>query len=156
METEQVCHPMGLNRKPPPRKLGTKANPLPMANTTNNSPIAEISTSPPHSMAFLVALARVARGEIGFLIASLSQSSGKLTLRNTKRASIESSRGALLLVTVWSIFICTIVGWNHHAIDSGLTCPISTSYSNYDGLFSKPSHFPSLLCYRPVLRLITF
>lgn len=57
-------------------------------------------SSAPHSVALLVAFAMVARGEIGFLIASLSQSSGTLTPANEQ----------IFLTIVWAVTICTVVG----------------------------------------------
>jgi hypothetical protein len=80
------------------------------AYTPDSAPSAELSTGPPHSMALLVGLAMVARGEIGFLIASLSQSSGTLTLRRKNNIENESSGEELFLVIVWAVVICTIVG----------------------------------------------
>lgn len=76
----------------------------------------------PHAEALLVGFAMVARGEIGFLIASLSQSSGTLMLKqrsgsarvNFRRvagtATGEKSTEELFLVIVWSVVLCTIVG----------------------------------------------
>jgi hypothetical protein len=51
-------------------------------------------------MALLVGLAMVARGEIGFLIASLSQSSGTLTLKHRDETSTKSSGEEIFLVIV--------------------------------------------------------
>ncbi|CCD46422.1 hypothetical protein BofuT4_P040330.1 [Botrytis cinerea T4] len=67
------------------------------------------STHPPHIEALLVGFAMVARGEIGFLIASLSQSSGTLLLKNQQNTAIVSGE-AVFLVIVWAVVICTIVG----------------------------------------------
>ncbi|KAG0651460.1 hypothetical protein D0Z07_2055 [Hyphodiscus hymeniophilus] len=87
------------------------ASALPPGNLTPNaSPDAELSPGPPHSMALLAGMAMVARGEIGFLIASLSQSSGVLALRYKENMTIESSGEELFLVIVWAVGICTIVG----------------------------------------------
>ena len=74
------------------------------------TPNAELSTDPPHSMALLVGLAMIARGEIGFLIASLSQSSGTLTLRRMDSMMTESAGQEIFLVIVWAVVMCTIVG----------------------------------------------
>lgn len=58
----------------------------------------------------MVAFAMVARGEIGFLIASLSQSSGTLTLQQNG-VTVESSTGEdVFLVIVWAVMLCTIIG----------------------------------------------
>jgi hypothetical protein len=114
--------------KKPLRKWRTKKNPtLPgsqnpgpqnirlntLATTNSNpesAPDAELSTGPPHSMALLAGLAMVARGEIGFLIASLSQSSGTLTFGRRNPLGIPSSGEEIFLVIVWAVVICTIVG----------------------------------------------
>jgi len=64
----------------------------------------------PHSAAMLMAFAMVARGEIGFLIASLSQSSETLTLKANGQTGTESSGEAVFLVIVWAVVLCTIIG----------------------------------------------
>jgi Kef-type K+ transport system membrane component KefB len=64
----------------------------------------------PHSQAIMVASAMVARGEIGFLIASLSQSSGTLALQQNG-VTVDSSTGEdVFLVIVWAVVLCTIIG----------------------------------------------
>ena len=64
----------------------------------------------PHSQAIMVAFAMVARGEIGFLIASLSRSSGTLTLVQNG-VTVDSSTGEdVFLVIVWAVMLCTIIG----------------------------------------------
>ncbi|CAD6441978.1 7c53ff06-ac29-4083-8b7a-a50b6ff5a787 [Sclerotinia trifoliorum] len=67
------------------------------------------TTRPPHSEALLVGFSMVARGEIGFLIASLSQSSGTLLLKNRNNTTVASGE-AVFLVIVWAVMICTIAG----------------------------------------------
>jgi Kef-type K+ transport system membrane component KefB len=70
----------------------------------------ENARSAPHSQAIMIAFAMVARGEIGFLIASLSQSSGTLTLQQNG-VTVESSTGEdVFLVIVWAVMLCTIIG----------------------------------------------
>lgn len=100
-------------RKKPsqPDSVQMTANPLPRGNSnSDHSPNAELSTGPPHSMALLVGLAMIARGEIGFLIASLSQSSGTLTLRRKDSLTTESSGEEIFLIIVWAVVVCTVVG----------------------------------------------
>ncbi|KAE8450635.1 hypothetical protein EG329_005979 [Mollisiaceae sp. DMI_Dod_QoI] len=63
----------------------------------------------PHSEAMLVGFAMIARGEIGFLIASLSQSSGTLALKNSS-SNQSRSEESVFLVIIWAVVICTIVG----------------------------------------------
>ncbi|KAJ8066291.1 hypothetical protein OCU04_005371 [Sclerotinia nivalis] len=67
------------------------------------------TTRPPHFEALLVGFAMVARGEIAFLIASLSQSSGTLLLKNRNNTTVASGE-AVFLVIVWAVVICTIAG----------------------------------------------
>lgn len=68
----------------------------------------------PHMEALLIGFAMIARGEIGFLIASLSQSSGTLSLRSIEGSSSSESSGeaqeAIFLVIVWAVVLCTIFG----------------------------------------------
>jgi Kef-type K+ transport system membrane component KefB len=65
---------------------------------------------PPHAQAVLVSFAMVARGEIGFLIASLSQSSGTLSLRQQDGAAHKQVNEDIFLVIVWAVTLCTIIG----------------------------------------------
>lgn len=67
------------------------------------------TTSAPHMEALLVGFAMIARGEIGFLIASLSQSSGTLLLKNRSNTAVASGE-AVFLVIIWAVVICTIAG----------------------------------------------
>lgn len=64
----------------------------------------------PHTQALLVASAMIARGEIGFLIASLSLSSGTLALSHVNIAAEELPQEDVFLVIVWAVVLCTIVG----------------------------------------------
>jgi Kef-type K+ transport system membrane component KefB len=95
-----------ITRKPsPPRRTAsttTRADPQPTQQTT--------SKRPPHAIALLVGFAMISRGEIGFLIASLSQSSGTLTLRQRNGVGSSSSGEEIFLVIVWAVVICTIAG----------------------------------------------
>lgn len=70
----------------------------------------------PHSSALLVGFAMVARGEIGFLIASLSQSSGTLTLKVRTQPTFESSGEAVFLVIIWAVVLCTLIGKSCHIL----------------------------------------
>jgi len=65
---------------------------------------------PPHAIASLVGFSMIARGEIGFLIASLSQSSGTLVLKNPDGADVRGSGEEIFLVIVWAVVSCTIAG----------------------------------------------
>lgn len=81
---------------------------LPLRSAVDND--QDLSTQepnkPPHEDAMLVGFAMIARGEIGFLIASLSQSSGTLTFENTSGDGGES----IFLIIIWAVVICTILG----------------------------------------------
>ena len=93
-------------RKPsPPRQTAP--------TTTTSNPRVDpqpMSKKPPHAIALLVGFAMISRGEIGFLIASLSQSSGTLTLRQRNGSGTTSSGEEIFLVIVWAVVICTIAG----------------------------------------------
>ena len=71
-------------------------------------PRSKLSPVLPYPIAWLVGLAMVARGEIGFLIASLSQSSGTLTLKNADDTIIESSREQINCLSLSRPVICTL------------------------------------------------
>ena len=66
----------------------------------------------PHFPAAIISLAMVARGEIGFLIASLSFSAGTLTLQSTPgtRSDNVTSNQDLFLVITWAVVLCTLLG----------------------------------------------
>ena len=66
----------------------------------------------PHIPALIISMAMVARGEIGFLIASSSSSLGTLTLQKVGSTVTSSAAGdqEVLLVIIWSIVVCTIIG----------------------------------------------
>ena len=66
----------------------------------------------PHIPAAIIALAMVARGEIGFLIASLSSSAGTLTVRSaasTNPDTAATSQGVFLVI-IWAVVLCTLLG----------------------------------------------
>ena len=79
---------------------------VPQPQVPNERTIAK----PPHSIALLVGFAMIARGEIGFLIGSLSQSSGTLTLQLPDRSDDSVSGEEIFLVVVWAVVLCTITG----------------------------------------------
>lgn len=69
-----------------------------------------LQSGPPHTVALLMGFAMIARGEIGFLIASLSQSSGTLTLRSRDGRDVTTSNDDIFLVILWAVVLCTITG----------------------------------------------
>ncbi len=64
----------------------------------------------PHRQALIVACAMVARGEIGYLIASLSQSSGTLELQARGARGDKVQNEDIFLVIIWAVTLCTIGG----------------------------------------------
>ena len=109
-----------LRRPKARRAKDNRTRPTP--NISSNIPIQPISAplsqaqdraalkKLPHSIALLVGFAMVARGEIGFLIASLSQSSGTLTYRLPNKLDDASSNEDIFLVVSWAVILCTITG----------------------------------------------
>jgi Kef-type K+ transport system membrane component KefB len=94
-------------------KWFTIRNPSPPRQTATPNPRVDpqsTSKKPPHAIALLVGFAMISRGEIGFLIASLSQSSGTLTLRQRNGSGTISSGEEIFLIIVWAVVICTIAG----------------------------------------------
>lgn len=75
-------------------------------SSTNNQERA------PHIAAAIISLAMIARGEIGFLIASLSFSAGTLTVQSAASATYDSitSNQELFLVIIWAVVLCTLFG----------------------------------------------
>lgn len=62
-----------------------------------------------HQTAMIIACAMVARGEIGYLIASLAQSSG--TLKMKPKGGVETVQSEdVFLVIIWAVTLCTIGG----------------------------------------------
>lgn len=65
---------------------------------------------PNHLAASIISLAMVARGEIGFLIASLASSSGTLITSAPGRKHESKNNQEVFLVIIWAISICTLIG----------------------------------------------
>lgn len=65
---------------------------------------------PNHLAASIISLAMVARGEIGFLIASLASSSGTLKTNNPDDKNELKNNQEVFLVIIWAISICTLIG----------------------------------------------
>jgi hypothetical protein len=66
-----------------------------------------IQDGPPHTAALLLSFAMISRGEIGFLIASLSLTSGTLTLSSGGETK---SSTQLFLILIWATVLCTLIG----------------------------------------------
>lgn len=99
-------------KKASPQSCSIYQSTQPVTLTTNPEPSQDVDmpTGAPHSVALIVGLAMISRGEIGFLIASLSQSAGTLTLRNLDESSVASSGEEIFLVIIWAVVLCTVAG----------------------------------------------
>lgn len=94
--------------------LGGNAAPDP--NTNPASPISPGSLSVPKKIdkplslypAAMLGTAMTARGEIGFLIASLAETTGLFASSDDTKRSTDSSE--IYLVVTWAIVLCTIIG----------------------------------------------
>ncbi|KAI9877487.1 MAG: hypothetical protein M1830_003784 [Pleopsidium flavum] len=66
----------------------------------------------PHLPAAIISLAMIARGEIGFLIASLSSSAGTLTVQpgGSNASDMAASSQSIYLVITWAVVLCTLIG----------------------------------------------
>lgn len=66
----------------------------------------------PHIPAAIISMAMIARGEIGFLIASLSFSAGTLTVQSAASTSYDkpASSQDLFLSITWAVVLCTVFG----------------------------------------------
>lgn len=60
--------------------------------------------------ASIIGAAMVSRGEIGFLIASVAESSGIFTNQSPSTAIDRSGNSEIFLIVVWAITLCTIIG----------------------------------------------
>ena len=72
----------------------------------------DLQEQAPHLPASIISLAMIARGEIGFLIASLSSSAGTLTVQPaaSSASDIAASSQSIFLVITWAVVLCTLVG----------------------------------------------
>lgn len=75
-------------------------------NSTNNQGRA------PHIPAAIISLAMIARGEIGFLIASLSFGANTLTVQSAASVRYDkiASNEELFLVIIWAVVLSTLLG----------------------------------------------
>jgi len=91
-----------------------------LRNSARDSPLSPsrgttTKISQLHKPVLLLSFAMVTRGEIGFLIASLSLSSRTLTFSSSNMSSPDVvSDGTLgedlFLVLIWAVVLCTLVG----------------------------------------------
>ena len=87
------------DKKSPPADDDTHS-----VNTTERTSKNPLSLYPPS----IIGLAMVARGEIGYLIASLAESTGVFSTTNAEGSDEGSSE--TYLIVVWAITVCTIIG----------------------------------------------
>ena len=83
----------------------------PYQEEQNHAPISRTNLPPkPRSLypASILGLAMVARGEIGYLIASLAETDGIFESPSSQQQSSASSE--MYLVVIWAIALCTIIG----------------------------------------------
>lgn len=83
---------------------GTSSAIVPSAPAGNTIPQETV-----HQTALIIACAMVARGEIGYLIASLAQSSGTLEIKQ-KGGGETFQNEDVFLVIIWAVTLCTIGG----------------------------------------------
>jgi hypothetical protein len=96
-----------ITRNIPLRRI---SRPSPETSQIEAVEAEQIPSGPPHTIALLVGFAMIARGEIGFLITSLSQSSGTLALKKRDGSDARTSGEEIFLVIVWAVVLCTIAG----------------------------------------------
>lgn len=96
-----------ITRNIPLRRI---SRPSPETSQVEAVEAEQVTSGPPHTIALLVGFAMIARGEIGFLIASLSQSSGTLTFKKRDGSDAQTSGEEIFLVIVWAVVLCTIAG----------------------------------------------
>jgi hypothetical protein len=97
--------------KKPLQRKNKNHQSCPTFNRPQETSVLQSISEIPHTIALLVGFAMISRGEIGFLIASLSQSSGTLALqqRGDEKDTLSSGEDVFLVI-VWAVVICTIVG----------------------------------------------
>ncbi|KAF2736898.1 hypothetical protein EJ04DRAFT_550907 [Polyplosphaeria fusca] len=86
-----------MRRQDPPRRQSEQTPPADARSTTPPKPV---SLQPP----LILALAMVARGEIGFLISAVAEANGVFS--SPRQSGSESE---LFLVVTWAIVLCTLI-----------------------------------------------
>lgn len=96
-----------VTSQPPTGESSTPANPN-SSSTSVTTPSSPFKMNKPLSLypAAMLGTAMTARGEIGFLIASLAETTGLFA--SSSEPSIGSSE--IYLVVIWAIVLCTIIG----------------------------------------------
>ncbi|ORY17654.1 Sodium/hydrogen exchanger family-domain-containing protein [Clohesyomyces aquaticus] len=104
-------HLWGKNRKPDsdqpratPTEGGHSSNPTSsVAHLDPSTPPKPVSLHPP----VILALAMVARGEIGFLVSAVAESKGVFS---SSKSAVSRSESDIFLAVTWAIVLCTIIG----------------------------------------------
>lgn len=104
----------GQDQSQPPTAAGATN---PSQEEQSHAPISRTTSSnlppKPRSLypASILGLAMVARGEIGYLIASLAETDG-IFAKSSSSSSQQQSSGSseMYLVVVWAITLCTVIG----------------------------------------------
>ena len=83
----------------------------PLSSVIPSQPQSIASTSASRSLypAAIIGTAMMARGEVGFLIAALAESTG-IFASHDESASREDHGSEIYLVVIWAISLCTIIG----------------------------------------------
>lgn len=97
--------------KRPSRRLSQSASVSQLSSVVPTAPQADASPTNSRSLypASIVGTAMMARGEIGFLIAALAESTGIFASHNdaAAREDIDSN---IYLVVIWAVVLCTVIG----------------------------------------------
>ena len=83
-----------------------------LSSPTPTPPQATASMANSRSLypAAILGTAMMARGEIGFLIAALAESTGIFVSQQEQSASRENDGSEIYLVAIWAIVLCTVIG----------------------------------------------
>ena len=84
----------------------------PMTSATSRPPQSSASLTMSRFLypAAIVGIAMMARGEIGFLIATLAKSTGIFVTQNDKSATQEDSGSRIYFAAIWALVLCTVIG----------------------------------------------
>lgn len=107
----------GQDQSQPPTATGATN---PSQEEQNHAPVSRTTTTfsssnlppKPRSLypASILGLAMVARGEIGYLIASLAETDGIFAKSSPSGQQQSSGSSEMYLVVVWAITLCTVIG----------------------------------------------
>jgi hypothetical protein len=101
---EHMLHNLGQRSPVGPDSATAQIGLKTISNTNRPAPAKPLSLYPPA----ILGLAMTARGEIGFLIASIAESQGIFS--NISNPSGPTGSSQIYLVVVWAIVLCTMLG----------------------------------------------